>query len=48
MAQLGDTATLALAQQAAQAIFAKDPELARHPLLRARVDRFWRGHGDVN
>ncbi|MBI1295181.1 ATP-dependent DNA helicase RecG [bacterium] len=48
MAQLGDTATLALAQQAAQSLFAEDPELTNHPLLRARVDRFWRGHGDVN
>ncbi|MCB0113950.1 MAG: ATP-dependent DNA helicase RecG, partial [Caldilineaceae bacterium] len=48
MAQLGDTVTLALAQQAAQSLFAEDPELVNHPLLRARVDRFWRGHGDVN
>jgi ATP-dependent DNA helicase RecG len=48
MAQLSDTATLALAQGAAQALFAQDPDLAKHPLLRARVEQFWRGHGDIN
>ncbi|MBX2997591.1 MAG: ATP-dependent DNA helicase RecG [Caldilineaceae bacterium] len=48
MAQLGDTATLALAQQAAQTLFAEDPNLLKYPLLRARVEKFWRGHGDIN
>ncbi len=48
MAQLGDTATLALAQDAARQMYAADPDLANHPELRARVEQFWRGHGDVN
>lgn len=48
MAMLSDTATLALAQQAAQELFAEDPELAGYPALQERVARFWRGHGDVN
>lgn len=48
MAMLSDTATLALAQQAAQELFAADPELAGYPHLQARVERFWRGHGDVS
>lgn len=48
MAMLSDTATLALAQQAAQELFAEDPELANYPQLQERVARFWRGHGDVS
>ena len=48
MAMLSDTATLALAQQAAQELFGEDPELAGYPQLQARVERFWRGHGDVS
>jgi ATP-dependent DNA helicase RecG len=48
MAQLSDTATLSTAQQAAQYLFQNDPELANHPQLRARVEHFWRGHGDLN
>ena len=48
MAMLSDTATLALAQQAAQELFAADPELAGYPHLQERVARFWRGHGDVS
>jgi ATP-dependent DNA helicase RecG len=48
MAQLSDTATLALAQGAAQALFAEDPDLAKYPQLRAKVEQFWRGHGDIN
>jgi ATP-dependent DNA helicase RecG len=48
MAQLSDTVTLSTAQQAAQYLFEHDPELANHPQLRARVERFWRGHGDLN
>ncbi len=48
MAMLSDTATLALAQQAAQELFAADPELSGYPQLQERVARFWRGHGDVS
>ncbi|MGB5052567.1 MAG: ATP-dependent DNA helicase RecG, partial [Caldilineaceae bacterium] len=48
MAMLSDTATLALAQQAAQELFAADPELNGYPQLQERVTRFWRGHGDVS
>ncbi len=48
MAMLSDTATLALAQQAAQQLFASDPELSGYPALQERVARFWRGHGDVS
>jgi ATP-dependent DNA helicase RecG len=48
MAMLSDTATLALAQQAAQELFAADPELTGYPQLQERVARFWRGHGDVS
>ncbi len=48
MAMLSDTATLALAQQAAQELFAADPELKGYPQLQERVARFWRGHGDVS
>ena len=48
MAMLSDTATLALAQQAAQELFAADPTLSQYPQLQERVTRFWRGHGDVS
>ncbi|RME62333.1 MAG: ATP-dependent DNA helicase RecG [Caldilineae bacterium] len=48
MAVLSDTATLSLAQQAAQELFAEDPGLTNHPLLAERVARFWRGHGDIS
>lgn len=48
MAQLSDTATLALAQGAAQTLFAEDPDLATYSQLRAKVEQFWRGHGDIN
>ena len=48
MAMLSDTATLALAQQAAQSLFAADPTLSQYPQLQERVTRFWRGHGDVS
>jgi len=48
VAQLTDTATVIQAREAAQKLFAEDPMLERHPLLRGQVERFWRGHGDVN
>jgi ATP-dependent DNA helicase RecG len=48
VAHLSDTATIILARAAAQKLFAEDPALERYPLLRDQVERFWRGHGDVN
>ncbi len=48
VAALGDTATLALAQEAARELFQEDPELSQHPRLLEEVERFWRGHGDVS
>jgi len=48
VAHLSDTATIILAREAAQKLFADDPSLERYPLLRGQVERFWRGHGDVS
>lgn len=48
IAHLTDTATIITAREAAQKLFAEDPTLERHPLLRSQVERFWRGHGDVS
>lgn len=48
VAHLTDTETVILAREASQKLFAEDPALERHPLLRAQVERFWRGHGDVS
>ncbi len=48
VAHLGDVQTLVTAREAAQALFAQDPELADHPELARQVQRFWRGEGDVN
>ena len=48
VAHLSDVATLSLARQAAQEIFAIDPELQTYPQLERQVQRYWRGHGDVS
>jgi len=48
VAHLTDTATIILAREAAQKIFAEDATLASYPVLRSRIEHFWRGHGDVN
>jgi ATP-dependent DNA helicase RecG len=48
VAQLSDMATLSAARAAAQALLAADPNLDEHPLLAQRVEKFWRGHGDVS
>jgi ATP-dependent DNA helicase RecG len=48
IAHLSDLATLSLAREAAQKLFAQDPNLSRYPSLEKQVRRFWRGHGDVN
>ena len=48
VAQLSDTATLLQAREAAEMLFAQDPELSSFPQLSRQVERFWRGQGDVN
>ncbi|MFN8486385.1 MAG: ATP-dependent DNA helicase RecG [Caldilineaceae bacterium] len=48
IAHLSDGATLALAREAAQKLFDRDPFLGQYPALEKQVRRFWRGHGDVN
>ena len=48
IAHLSDVATLSLAREAAQTLFAGDPELRDNPALQKQVWRFWRGHGEVN
>jgi ATP-dependent DNA helicase RecG len=48
IAHLSDVATLSMAREAAQALFADDPDLSKHNALQKQVWRFWRGHGDVN
>lgn len=48
IAHLSDTATLSMARDAAQGLFAQDPALENHSPLQKQVERFWRGHGDVN
>lgn len=48
VAHLTDSETIILAREAAQKLFAEDPILEHYPTLRAQVERFWRGHGDVS
>ncbi len=48
VAQLSDLPTLQQAREAAQMLFEQDAELAGFPQLAHQVERFWRGHGDVN
>lgn len=48
VAQLSDIVTLQQAREAAQQLFEQDPQLAAYPQLLRQVERFWRGHGDVN
>jgi len=48
VAHLGDVQTLVVAREAAQKLFAQDPELSDHPELADQVQRFWRGQGDVS
>ena len=48
IAQLSDVTTLVQAREAAQQLFDQDPLLSQSPLLWRQVDRFWRGHGDIN
>ncbi|HXF62920.1 MAG TPA: ATP-dependent DNA helicase RecG [Caldilineaceae bacterium] len=48
VAQLGDVATLAAAREAAQALFARSPDLREYPALARNVMQFWQGHGDIS
>lgn len=48
VAAFTDLETLTLAREAAQGLYAEDPTLSRYPELRAHVQRFWRGEGDIS
>ena len=48
MAKLSDTGTLHLAREAAQDLLRQDPDLGNYPLVQEKVERFWRGHGDIS
>jgi ATP-dependent DNA helicase RecG len=48
IAHLSDVVTLSMAREAAQQLFAEDPDLQKHNVLQKQVWRFWRGQGDVN
>ena len=48
VAQLSDVETIVAAREAAQRLFDQDPLLTQYPQLSRQVERFWRGHGDVN
>ncbi|MEM7126102.1 MAG: ATP-dependent DNA helicase RecG [Chloroflexota bacterium] len=48
VAQLGDLETLTEARNAARELLSADPQLTRNQQLSRQVERFWRGHGDVN
>ncbi len=48
LANLSDLSTLHLAQEAAQDLLRQDTDLDDYPQVRERVERFWRGHGDLS
>lgn len=50
VAQLSDVATLEQARGAAEELFTRDPDLSapEHQGLRAAVDKFWAGEGDLS
>ena len=48
LASLSDTATLHLAQEAAQDLLRQDPDLGSFPLVQEKVEGLWRGHGDLS
>jgi len=48
IAQFSDMETLEQARQAAQDLLLQDSGLERLPQLARQVERFWRGHGDIN
>lgn len=47
-ASLSDTAVLEVARGEAIAVFDADPDLERHPEMRAEVQRLWRRGGDLS
>ena len=48
LASLSDLSTLHLAQEAAQDLLRQDTDLSNYPQVREKVERFWRGHGDLS
>lgn len=48
VAHLSDVELVALSQEAAKELLADDPTLDEYPQLARQIDRFWRGHGDIN
>ena len=48
LANLSDLSTLHRAQEAAQDLLRQDTDLDNYPQVRERVERFWRGHGDLS
>ena len=48
MATLSDIDTLNQAQAAAQGLLCEDPAMRNCPQLQEKVERFWRGHGDIS
>lgn len=48
LANLSDLSTLHRAQEAAQDLLRQDTELSNYPQVRDKVERFWRGHGDLS
>ncbi len=48
LANLSDLSTLHRAQEAAQDLLHQDTDLDNYPQVRERVERFWRGHGDLS
>jgi len=48
LANLSDLSTLHLAQEAAQDLLRQDTDLDNYPQVQEKVERFWRGHGDLS
>ena len=48
LASLSDLSTLHLAQEAAQDLLRQDTDLSNYPQVQEKVERFWRGHGDLS
>ncbi|MCZ0939171.1 MAG: ATP-dependent DNA helicase RecG [Caldilineaceae bacterium] len=48
LASLSDLSTLHLAQEAAQDLLRQDTDLDNYPQVQEKVERFWRGHGDLS
>ena len=48
LANLSDLSTLHRAQEAAQDLLRQDTDLSNYPQVREKVERFWRGHGDLS